>query len=224
MNWFYAENDKQVGPVEASQLLDKFEAGELTPDTLVIRRGMTEWVPYHSTVDAITADAAGQNDGSAEVAIRTSNRDSLRGKYHYAGFWIRLGGALIDGILVQTIYYAVGLVAALILGVPLSEVMQPTIDSDYGVLVMLWGIVLGLFYYTFMIGRFGATVGMMAVGVRVIKAGGGKVSYPRALGRYLASFLSALIFGIGYLMIAFDAKKRALHDHICNTRVIKANE
>jgi len=25
---------------------------------------------------------------------------------------------------------------------------------------------------------------------------------------------------IGYLIVAFDDQKRALHDHICNTRVI----
>jgi uncharacterized RDD family membrane protein YckC len=33
--------------------------------------------------------------------------------------------------------------------------------------------------------------------------------------------LSAILLGIGYLMIAFDDEKRALHDRICDTRVIK---
>jgi len=48
-----------------------------------------------------------------------------------------------------------------------------------------------------------------------------KVTYLRAFARHFAEFLSGIILGIGYLMVAFDREKRALHDHICNTRVIK---
>jgi uncharacterized RDD family membrane protein YckC len=39
-------------------------------------------------------------------------------------------------------------------------------------------------------------------------------------GRFSAEILSGLIFYIGYIMVAFDSEKRALHDRICNTRVI----
>ena len=46
----------------------------------------------------------------------------------------------------------------------------------------------------------------------------------RAIGRYFAAMLSSLILCIGYLLIAFDAEKRALHDMICDTRVIKTRE
>jgi len=38
--------------------------------------------------------------------------------------------------------------------------------------------------------------------------------------RYLASILSALTLGIGYLMVLWDSEKRTLHDLICGTRVI----
>jgi uncharacterized RDD family membrane protein YckC len=41
------------------------------------------------------------------------------------------------------------------------------------------------------------------------------------LGRHFAEMLSGILLGIGYLMIAFDDEKRALHDRICDTRVIK---
>ena len=52
------------------------------------------------------------------------------------------------------------------------------------------------------------------------KAENGDLYYARALGRYFAKILSAAICGIGYIMAAFDEEKRALHDRICNTRVI----
>jgi uncharacterized RDD family membrane protein YckC len=60
----------------------------------------------------------------------------------------------------------------------------------------------------------------MACKLEVVTADGGKVSYGRALGRYFSTWLSSLICAIGYIMAAFDGQKRALHDHICNTRVI----
>jgi uncharacterized RDD family membrane protein YckC len=50
---------------------------------------------------------------------------------------------------------------------------------------------------------------------------GGKVSYGRAVGRHFAKYLSSFTLGIGYIMAGIDDEKRALHDRICNTRVIK---
>jgi uncharacterized RDD family membrane protein YckC len=47
------------------------------------------------------------------------------------------------------------------------------------------------------------------------------VDLGRAFGRYFGKLLSAIILGIGYIMAAFDSEKRALHDMICDTRVIK---
>ena len=35
--------------------------------------------------------------------------------------------------------------------------------------------------------------------------------------------LSIVMLGIGYLIAAFDDQKRTLHDHICDTRVIRLN-
>ena len=75
-------------------------------------------------------------------------------------------------------------------------------------------------YNTFLIGKYGATLGKMAVGIRVITADQGRVTYMRAFGRAWADILSGMICYIGYIIAAFDAEKRALHDHICSTRVV----
>ena len=71
------------------------------------------------------------------------------------------------------------------------------------------------------IGRYGATLGKMALGLRVVTSEGAPVTYARALGRYFAKLLSAFLCGIGYLLAAFDEQKRALHDRICDTRVVR---
>jgi uncharacterized RDD family membrane protein YckC len=77
-------------------------------------------------------------------------------------------------------------------------------------------------YDTFFIGKFGATPGKMACRLKVVMPDGGPISYPRAIGRHFAEMISGMILCIGYLMVAFDKEQhRALHDRICNTRVIK---
>jgi uncharacterized RDD family membrane protein YckC len=73
-----------------------------------------------------------------------------------------------------------------------------------------------------MVGKYGATVGKMAAKIKIVNADGTPVSYGKAAGRYFAEILSSMICGIGYLMVAFDnEEKRALHDRICNTRVVR---
>jgi uncharacterized RDD family membrane protein YckC len=67
--------------------------------------------------------------------------------------------------------------------------------------------------------RYGQTLGKAAVGVRVVDAAGGPVSLRAALVRLVGYWLSWLTFGIGYLIAALRADKRALHDLVAGTRV-----
>jgi uncharacterized RDD family membrane protein YckC len=76
-------------------------------------------------------------------------------------------------------------------------------------------------YNTFMQGKYGATLGKMACGLKVVKSDGTFLSYGRAFGRAMAEILSYAICRIGYIIAAFDGQKRALHDHIADTRVIR---
>jgi uncharacterized RDD family membrane protein YckC len=77
-----------------------------------------------------------------------------------------------------------------------------------------------LAYYVFFVGKYGATPGKMACGLRIVLADGGKLTYGRATGRFFAEWVSSMILGIGYLMVAFDDEKRSLHDRIVGTRVV----
>ena len=80
----------------------------------------------------------------------------------------------------------------------------------------------GVTYDAIFVGRFGATPGKMICNLRIVHPDGSRLSYPRAFGRCGAKWLSGITFGIGYLMAAFDDEKRALHDQICDTRVIRS--
>jgi uncharacterized RDD family membrane protein YckC len=62
----------------------------------------------------------------------------------------------------------------------------------------------------------------MALGLKVTTANGGPISVGLAAGRYFAKILSWITFCIGFIIAGFDSEKRALHDHICGTRVVYA--
>ena len=65
-----------------------------------------------------------------------------------------------------------------------------------------------------------ASLGKMAVGIKVVRTDGQRITFWRAFGRYWALILSALTLLIGYIMAAFTERKQALHDIICDTLVV----
>jgi len=135
---------------------------------------------------------------------------------NYAGFWKRGGAKIIDGIILQLVYFL------MFFGFGVSIISTKRTPEELP-LVMTLTLVYYLIcfgYKTFFVGKFGATPGKMALKIKIINADGSKVGYLKAFGRLFANWLSGIILGIGYIMAAFDEEKRALHDRICNTRVI----
>ncbi len=43
VQWYYARNDQQFGPVSAAELKQLAEAGRLSPDDLLWRGRMEQW-------------------------------------------------------------------------------------------------------------------------------------------------------------------------------------
>ncbi len=144
---------------------------------------------------------------------------ALPGVMKYAGFWIRFCALFVDGIILAMIGTALGFTVGAFLGAT-----RPEPDSTFPAAILaLQGIVfvIRIAYFTVFVGMYGATPGKMACGLRIVRADGSKVTYLRAFARFWASGLSALILLIGFLMVAFDSERRALHDRICDTRVIR---
>ena len=78
-----------------------------------------------------------------------------------------------------------------------------------------------MLYETFYLVQYGATPGKMIFKLRVVTPDGGGISWGRAIGRHFAKYLSGITLMIGYIMAGFDSEKRALHDYIAGTRVIR---
>jgi uncharacterized RDD family membrane protein YckC len=141
----------------------------------------------------------------------------------YAGFWIRFVAKIIDWILMGIAQWVIMIPFGMMMSTnDLTSGQGPS--AGFYVMIgvqQLIGILIPAAYNTFFIGRFGATLGKMACQLRVVMPDGGQVSYLRALGRNFAEVISAIILLIGYIMAGFDDEKRALHDRICSTRVVR---
>jgi uncharacterized RDD family membrane protein YckC len=87
--------------------------------------------------------------------------------------------------------------------------------------VALW--VLGDWYYNakMISSSWQATVGKRALGIRVLDVENQKTCFGQITARHFAKFLSTFLFGMGFLMAAFGARRQAMHDVVSNTVVVK---
>jgi uncharacterized RDD family membrane protein YckC len=138
----------------------------------------------------------------------------------YAGFWIRVGAKLIDGLILGVVLFVPALLIGF--GVGFGGGQPDTMQQLFFQLVLQLGfLVIQVLFNTFFIGKLGATPGKMACGLRVVMSDGTALTYGRAFGRACADILSSIVCYIGYIIAAFDDQKRSLHDHICDTRVVR---
>jgi len=225
MNWYYSDGGRQVGPIDETELNRQVTLGAVRSDTLVWHEGLAGW------------QTLGVVRGLQPAAAAAAGR-------HYGGFWIRFLARLIDGIILGVVNALVRIPLMLMLGVGsmgfgglfgggmggfggvggldrpgASLLFTPAMIGLLGVSSLI-GLVLGAAYEVYFLSAHGATPGKMALGLRVIRADGGPISPMLALGRHFAMWISAFILMIGYIMAGFDPEKRALHDRICETRVI----
>jgi uncharacterized RDD family membrane protein YckC len=131
---------------------------------------------------------------------------SVATRVEYAGFWIRVVAAIIDGILLAVV----------------GTILRFALDNNG--LAGTFNTLIGLAYYAGMESSSRqATIGKSLLGLTVTDLEGNRISFLRAVVRYFAKILSALILLIGFIMVAFTEKKQGLHDMIAGTLVVKSN-
>jgi uncharacterized RDD family membrane protein YckC len=157
----------------------------------------------------------------------------VAGRYALAGWWSRVGAAVIDGLIV-----GIGGVLLLIaITAPFGLLFFA--DEDVGVVSVIIGLILAvicvsivaLLYAPALMARTnGKTFGRMATGIRVVRAKGEPITFGFAMLREVA--VKALLFGIAgsltgglanladVLWPLWDEENRALHDFVVDTRVV----
>jgi uncharacterized RDD family membrane protein YckC len=132
----------------------------------------------------------------------------MNGTSMYAGFWRRVAAAILDGLIVGAV------TAPFSIGMSSGNRYSATASSISTVVSWLYSALMES-------SAKQATLGKMALGIRVTDLDGNRITFGKATGRYFAKILSALILGIGFLMVAFTERKQGLHDMLAGTLVVR---
>ncbi len=138
----------------------------------------------------------------------------------YAGFWRRFAATIIDSILLNIVTMIVGLIVGIRPGMLYGENLVDVARPRLAVFSLITVAIAWLYYTLLESSSWRATLGKMALGIRVTDMRGNRISFGRANGRYWAKILSSVILMIGYLMAAFTERKQALHDILAATLVV----
>lgn len=87
-------------------------------------------------------------------------------------------------------------------------------------LALFLGLLL-LFYAGYFTGTTGQTPGKLMTGLRVVGTSGRPPSYLRAMARALLGVVGIALAGLFLVPMAFDPARRALHDRLFRTRVVR---
>lgn len=160
-----------------------------------------------------------------------------------AGVGYRFLAHLLDGVIIGVPYAFIMFILASVLFVSSPEAAMilygdsyyysSTVmtDEEWAVIIgliffyigaILIGIVVTWLYYAIMeSSKLQGTLGKMALGIKVTKITGEKITFGRATGRFFAKGFLSSILCIGYIIAFFTEKKQALHDLIASTIVVK---
>ena len=133
----------------------------------------------------------------------------------YAGFWRRVGASMIDTILLLL------LVAPL-----LTLVYGQSYWSDAAAVSGFWNSVINYLLPVIAVLAFwfykSATPGKMVLKISIVDAKtGGKPSFGQLIGRYLAYYVSAIPFCLGFVWVGIDKRKQGWHDKLAGTVVVR---
>jgi len=141
-----------------------------------------------------------------------------------AGFWMRFGAIVVDSVLLGIAGTIIGALIGGGLGFILgaADMGLHAIQVVAGISGYIVGITLNWLYFTLMeSSSTQATIGKMALGIKVADLNGNKISFGKANGRHWGKLLSFVTLWIGFIMAGFTRNKQALHDILAGTLVVR---
>lgn len=172
--------------------------------------------PADATFSPYAAPQSGVAEPVLPVPVAT-------GEIVYARVWARIAAGVIDLALVSVM----SLVAAFVGGLIANLLMRiahvnpgSTIFPVTDLVVMLMPIIVTLGYLGWLHSSSQATLGKMAMGIKLVRGNGASVTFRRSIVRALLTAISVLPLGAGLLVAAVTPGKRGLHDWLCDTRVV----
>lgn len=151
--------------------------------------------------------------------------------WRYGGFWVRFGARFIDGLIfiVPTLIFFAMLMPNLIRAKGQAPIDPNTMFAAFGFVTFFVVLFLaGGCYEILMLKYRSGTLGKMACGLKVIRSDGRSLSWGVCFGRFFMwnvvtsgiPYINSVLMLVSSIMLGVDDEKRALHDRVCDTRVI----
>jgi uncharacterized RDD family membrane protein YckC len=237
MEIWIGRDGERHGPYKEDDVRQWLRSGQVSPADLAWYEGLADWQPLSVLFPAEAPVASAPADPGNPYAAPSAPllpQITTAALEDHAGFWKRLAAYIIDAI----ILYIPQMLIEKMFGVDAAKdalqqaatnaagdthVIMAAQAQFYSTMwpALLLTFVIGWLYFALCESSvWQATPGKLALGMRVTDMQGRRISLPRALGRYLAKILSALILFIGFLMVAWTRRKQGLHDMIADTLVL----
>lgn len=229
MEIWVGRDGQRHGPYKEDDVRQWLRNGQLAREDLGWYEGLADWQPLSVLFpDAVPVAVPPLASAAVPPPTTTAVLED------YAGFWKRLAAYVIDVLVLYIpnllIMKAFGedaaqatLQQAMLTAGPNPDLMLAAYGHYYEAMHVAIGLtsLLGWIYFALCeSSAWQATVGKLALGIRVTDLHGGRISFARALGRYAAKVLSGMILLLGFLMIAWTRRKQGLHDMLANTLVL----
>jgi uncharacterized RDD family membrane protein YckC len=150
--------------------------------------------------------------------------------WHYGGFWIRFGARVIDG-------FVLGVPLLILAAVLIPNLLRAQGDASnpafaafaaFSLIFFLIYFLVVICYEVVLLRYRSATLGKMACGLKVVRSDGSSLGWGVSIGRFVMwnvvtsgiPYLNFVLMLISGIMAGTDGEKRALHDRVCDTRVV----
>jgi len=230
MEVWIGRDGERHGPYTEADVREWLRSGKLSPEDLGWYQGMTEWKPL-SALFPEAPPALDRVYSPPKAPLQTAP-DRERSLEDHAGFWKRVLAYLIDCV----VLWIPNTIIARLMGASAAQalLLQNAQGADPQAAMAAYGafysammpalliqlVITWLYFAVCESSAWQATLGKLALGIRVVDLDGNRISFLRATGRHFAKILSSLILLIGYVMVAFTQRKQGLHDMIASTLVL----
>ena len=218
---------------ELSQSRDKKEPESTSLDDSELESNLPESVPSEEPVSTPVQQTVRPQDALG-VKLRIDeefdrlhttlkDKEQKAGKVRWGGFYRRAAAFYIDMAVLSLFSYLLYYMIYIGYSVGLSA-HHETVTFDRFLSFLQLFIVTWFFlvsgYFVLLHGMTGTTVGKWILGLKVVGANKAPVSYGQAMIRWFG-YVAFAFFGIGILWVLVSREKRAWHDLLAGTWVVR---
>jgi len=184
------------------------------------------------TVDTLPRAATASPYAAPLATLSADEGFVAGGEIVYAGFLKRLAASMLDSLVVGAVMLIVLLLVVLGLGIGgnlfanMEAGRAPAMGVTFVLLFYLVPFALQGAYFTLMHASGSqATLGKLAVGIKVVRSNGERISVLRSLGRFAGLFILGVVtcnitLLVSAVMAGVTERKQGLHDMISDTVVV----